>query len=56
VPVGKFYEHYKNSKKASINIAEVKEIGTLLEQEKKRISFKYNINSLFEEETWREEK
>ena len=56
VPVGKFYEHYKNTTKASINISEVKEIGILLAQEKKRISFKYNINSLFEEETWQKEK
>ena len=47
VPVNKFYEFYKNTDKASINIAEVREIGSLLKQEKRRVSFKYDIGSLF---------
>ena len=47
VSVNKFYEFYKNTNKASINIAEVREIGSLLKQEKKRVSFKYDIGSLF---------
>ena len=42
-----FNEFYNNTDKKSINISDVKKLGKKLVQYKKRTSYRYNVDNLF---------